>query len=72
MHGGIDLLYSEKIDKEIEKFTKGVFSKSVTVKFSENATVGYADLDERYYEELSAQPLVAYLGIVHISVYNTV
>ena len=57
MHGGIDLLYSEKIDKEIEKFTKGVFSKSVTVKFSENATVGYADLDERYYEELSAQPL---------------
>ena len=57
MHGGIDLLYSEKIDKEIEKFTKGVFSKAVTVKFSENATVGYADLDERYYEELSAQPL---------------
>lgn len=57
MHGGIDLLYSEKIDKEIEKFTKGVFSKAVTVKFSENATVGYADLDERYYEELAAQPL---------------
>ncbi len=27
MHGGIDLLYSEKIDKEIEKFTKGVFFK---------------------------------------------
>ena len=44
MHGGIDLLYSEKIYKEIEKFTKGVFSKDVTVKFSENETVGYADL----------------------------
>ena len=57
MHGGVELLYSQKIDKEIEKFIKGVFSKSVSVRFSENASVDYEELDRRYFEELSAQPL---------------
>ena len=57
MHGGLELLYSQKIDKEIEKFIKGVFSKSVSVRFSENASVDYEELDRRYFEELSAQPL---------------
>lgn len=62
-HGGVDLLLSEKVDREIEKFIKGVFGKTVTVRFSESGTVDYQELDRQYYEELSAQPLPDFEGI---------
>ncbi len=62
-HGGMELLLSEKIDHEIEKFIKGVFGKSVSVRFSESGTVGFEELDRQYYEELSAQPLPDFEGI---------
>lgn len=56
-HGGLELLLSEKIDAEIEKFVKGVFGITVSVSFSQNAKTGYEQLDKQYYDELSAQPL---------------
>ena len=57
MHGGYDLLIGEKIDREIEKFIKGVFGKSVHIAFNEVKTVDFEELDRMYYEELASQPL---------------
>ncbi len=56
-HGGYELLIGEKIDREIEKFVKGVFSKNITVRFVEGGTVAAQELDSRYYGEISALPM---------------
>ncbi|MBR4306356.1 MAG: PHP domain-containing protein, partial [Ruminiclostridium sp.] len=57
MHGGCDMLLSERIDKEIEKFIKGVFGKTVHVTFDEVKAVDFEEMDRLYYEELASQPL---------------
>ena len=67
MHGGRDMLISEKLDKEIEKFVNGVFSKKIKVLFTEGATVDAEELERRYIEELSEQPLPDFEGIKRLA-----
>ncbi|MCH5324931.1 MAG: PolC-type DNA polymerase III [Eubacterium sp.] len=66
-HGGYDLLASERIDREIEKFIKGVFSKKVTVRFVEGNTVDAAELENRYYEEIASLPMPDFEAIAQAS-----
>ncbi len=56
-HGGYDLLVGEHIDREIEKFVRGVFSKAITVRFVGKETVDPDQLDRLRYDMLSELPV---------------
>lgn len=56
-HGGYDLLINQRIDREIEKFVKGVFSKKISVSFIGGESVNAKELENRYYEEISSLPM---------------
>lgn len=56
-HGGMQLLIEDNIEKQIENFVYGTFSKRITVKFTADDSVSYPEPDESYIEALRKEPL---------------